>query len=174
MKPDATATFEEKENERDVSRDIFESKDGRERQKILDALPQVAPFRFIDEIAELTSHHIVTNCRFRGDAWFYQGHFPGDPVTPGVILVEAMAQAGLVALGLFILSREQPRNALRTLFTECSMEFLGVVKPEQRVTIRAERIFWRRNKLRSKAEVLLDDRSVVAAGILSGMAVRAE
>ena len=64
---------------------------------ILDSIPQQEPFRFIDEILELSEDHILAAYRFREDADFYRGHFPGNPVTPGVILIETMAQSGVVA-----------------------------------------------------------------------------
>ena len=70
--------------------------------EVLAALPQQAPFRFLDEIVELDDEHIVARYTFRDDEDFYRGHFPGNPLTPGVILVETMAQAGVVALGLYL------------------------------------------------------------------------
>ena len=68
-------------------------------EEVLELLPQQEPFRFIDEILEVDEDHIVARYRFRPDADFYRGHFPGDPITPGVILLESLAQVGVVALG---------------------------------------------------------------------------
>jgi len=68
------------------------------KEEVLALVPQQEPFRFIDEITELDEEHIVANYTFRPDADFYRGHFPGNPITPGVILTETMAQAGVVAL----------------------------------------------------------------------------
>ena len=67
-------------------------------EEVLALVPQQAPFRFIDEILELDDEHIVAAYTFPSDADFYRGHFPGNPITPGVILIETMAQAGVVAL----------------------------------------------------------------------------
>ena len=50
-------------------------------RQVLQAVPQQAPFRFIDEIAELDADHIVGSYRFRPDEFFYKGHFPGRPIT---------------------------------------------------------------------------------------------
>ncbi|MCO6432066.1 MAG: beta-hydroxyacyl-ACP dehydratase [Deltaproteobacteria bacterium] len=143
-----------------------------ERRQILESLPQKGSFLFIDTIHELSSEHIVAGYKFRGDEWFYSGHFPGNPVTPGVILVEAMAQAGLVALGLYLLSIEDSGAALQTLFTECSVEFLSVVKPGQEVIVRGDRVYWRRRKLRSKVQLSLADGTLAAVGTVSGLGVR--
>ena len=74
--------------------------------RILNSVPQQYPFRFIDEILELDDEHIVGSYRFREDEYFYQGHFPDQPITPGVILIETMAQMGVVAFGLYLYTRQ--------------------------------------------------------------------
>lgn len=143
-------------------------------EQVLAAVPQQEPFRFIDEICELDEDHIVATYRFRAEADFYRGHFPGNPVTPGVILIESMAQTGIVALGIYLLSLEgsgyDPEKTM-TLFTDANIDFGGLVKPGDRVTVEAKKVFWRRRKLRSEAEMKLDDGSVVCSGSVSGMGV---
>ena len=143
-------------------------------EQVLAAVPQKEPFRFIDEIRELDEDHIVATYRFRAEADFYRGHFPGNPVTPGVILIESMAQAGIVALGIYLLSLEgsgyDPAKTM-TLFTDTNIDFGGLVKPGDRVTVEAKKVFWRRRKLRSEAEMKLDDGSIVCSGTVSGMGV---
>ena len=144
------------------------------REQVLAAFPQQEPFRFIDEILELDGDHIVATHRFRPDADFYRGHFPGNPVTPGVILIESMAQAGIVALGIYLVSAEgagYDPEKMMTLFTDANVDFGGIVKPGDRVTIEAKKVFWRRRKLRSEAEMKLDDGSIVCSGTVSGMGV---
>jgi len=142
-------------------------------EKILEALPQQDPFRFIDEILEVDSDHIVGVYRFRPEADFYRGHFPGNPVTPGVILIESLAQVGIVALGIYLtaLESEADTSKMMTLFTDANVEFGGIVKPGERVTISAEKVFFRRHKLRSRAEMRLDDGTVVCSGTASGMGI---
>ena len=76
-------------------------------KEVLDRIPQQEPFRFIDEIIEIDGDHCSASYRWREDAAFYRGHFPGDPVTPGVLLVEALAQASVVAMTA---TRENRRN----------------------------------------------------------------
>lgn len=142
-------------------------------EQVLNLIPQRDPFRFIDDIIELDDDHIVGTCRFRPDADFYRGHFPGNPVTPGVILIESLAQVGIVALGIYLLARESEDDTTKvvTLFTDADIEFSGIVNPGDRVTITAEKIFFRRRKLRSKAEMKLDDGTIVCSGIVSGMGI---
>ncbi len=142
--------------------------------EILARVPQQEPFRFIDEITELDDEHIVASYRFREDADFYRGHFPGNPITPGVILVETMAQAGVVALGLYLCALERSPEELEkliTVFTDANVEFSGTVRPGDRVTTVGKKAFFRRLKLRSEVEMRLDDGTVVCSGVLSGMGV---
>ncbi len=142
-------------------------------EQVLAAIPQQEPFRFIDEILELGEDHIVAAYTFRPDADFYRGHFPGNPVTPGVILVESLAQVGIVALGIYLRAQESESDTAKvmTLFTDTDVEFSGIVNPGDRVTITAEKVFFRRLKLRSKAEMKLDDGTIVCSGTVSGMGI---
>jgi 3-hydroxyacyl-[acyl-carrier-protein] dehydratase len=142
-------------------------------KQVLDLIPQRDPFRFIDDILELDDDHIVGTYRFRPDADFYRGHFPGNPVTPGVILVESLAQVGIVALGIYLHAQESESDIAKvmTLFTDTDVEFSGIVNPGDRVTITAEKVFFRRLKLRSKAEMKLDDGTIVCSGTVSGMGI---
>lgn len=144
------------------------------KEEVLARVPQQDPFRFIDEIHELDDEHIVASYRFPEDADFYRGHFPGNPITPGVILVETMAQAGVVALGLYLCALERSPEELEklvTVFTDANVEFSGTVLPGDRVTTVGKKSFFRRLKLRSEVEMRLDDGTVVCSGVLSGMGV---
>ena len=58
-----------------------------------------------------------------------------------------------------------------TLFTDASVDFGGIVKPGDRVTVECRKVFWRRRKLRAEAEMKLDDVTVVSSGTVSGMGV---
>src|SRR5215471_21109543 len=100
--------------------------------ELLDLMPQTEPFRFVDRVLEVDRSHIVTSYRFRPDAFFYPGHFPGAPTTPGVIVLEAMAQSGLSLHGLYLLALETAREdlaAFRTMFTNAQIEWNAGVYP---------------------------------------------
>jgi len=143
-----------------------------EIERVLGYVPQQKPFRFIEDISELSQDHIVAKYTFKHDEFFYPGHFPGNPTTPGVILVEAMAQASVVALGLYNAMLDgMDLDSMLTLFTECEMEFSAVVPPGATITIYGEKIFMRRKKLKAKARIELDDGVVAAAGTLAGQGV---
>ena len=146
-------------------------------EEVLDLIPQQPPFRFIDRLVELSESTAVGEYTFRVDENFYQGHFPGNPVTPGVILVETMCQTGLVAMGIYLLGLELPREEVAktiTLFTDAEVEFARVVPPEATVRVTAEKLFWRRRKLRSNVTLTLADGTYVAGGTVSGMGVSRE
>lgn len=142
--------------------------------EVLAAMPQRAPFLFLDEILEVDADHIVAAYRFRADADFYRGHFPGNPITPGVLLVEAMAQAGVVAQGIYLLGRAgaAEQGPLLMLFTQAEVEFTGVVGPGERVIIRGRKLVFRHRMLRSQVEMQLENGSVVCTATLSGMGIR--
>ncbi len=142
--------------------------------EVLAMVPQQEPFRFIDEILELDETHIVARYTFDPEASFYRGHFPGNPITPGVILIETAAQAAVVAFGIYLYARETSREAvdkLLTIFTDCSIDFSGTVRPGDRVTTTGRVEFFRRKKLRATFEMKLDDDTIVCSGELSGMGV---
>jgi 3-hydroxyacyl-[acyl-carrier-protein] dehydratase len=146
-------------------------------QEVLDLIPQQRPFRFIDRLVELTEETAVGEYTFRADETFYPGHFPGNPVTPGVILVETMCQTGLVAMGIHLLGLELPHEEVAktiTLFTDAEIEFARVVPPETTVRVTAQKLFWRRRKLKSKVQLTLADGTYVAGGTVSGMGVSRE
>jgi 3-hydroxyacyl-[acyl-carrier-protein] dehydratase len=90
-----------------------------------------------------------------------------------VILVESLAQVGIVALGIYLLAQESEADTAKmmALFTDVNVEFAGIVNPGDRVIITAEKIFYRRRKLRSKVEMKLDDGTIVCSGTVSGMGI---
>ncbi len=158
--------------------------DAATRARILELIPQQAPFRFVDTIDELSPEHAAGSYRFRQDEFFYAGHFPGQPITPGVILVECMAQIALVPMALYLSEAkaagvgESEASAGRTLplFAEADqIEFSAAVRPGDRVMVRGERIYFRRGKLKCRVEMRGEnDGATIASAVLAGVAVSSE
>ena len=67
-------------------------------EAIEESIPHRPPFLLVDEIVEQTDTRICCRKRFTGDEFWYQGHYPDYPLTPGVLLCEAALQAGAVLL----------------------------------------------------------------------------
>src|SRR4051794_1609330 len=69
---------------------------------IKSAIPHREPFLLIDAIIEQTENHIVCRKKFTGEEFWYQGHYPNFPLTPGVLLCEAAMQTGAVLLAKLV------------------------------------------------------------------------
>ena len=147
------------------------------KREILQLVPQQKPFRFIDEIISLDDERIVGAYRFREDEYFYRGHFPGNPITPGVILIETMAQVGVVAFGIYLLSRQRNMRPAQmdmplSLFTMADgIEFKKIVSPGERVIVKGKKIYFRRNIFRAGVSMERENGEIICFGELSGVGV---
>lgn len=142
--------------------------------ELMQRIPQQEPFRFVDEILEIKEDYVLGRYRWNPDADFYRGHFPGDPVTPGVLLVESMAQCGVVPLAVYLTYLEMADDEaakFQTIFTEANIEFSGIVRPGEVVTTETRRVYWRRRKLKAEVEMKREDGTVVCSGELAGIGV---
>ena len=77
-------------------------------------------------------------------------------------------------MGIYIYALQYGREGVKkriALFTDASIDFSGIVKPGEMVTVSARKMFFRRHKLRSEATMALDDGTVVCAGTISGFGV---
>ena len=137
-------------------------------KNILDKLPYAPPFLFVDSLSEISDEMVVGSYTFPKDAYYYQGHFKHMPVTPGVLLTECCAQIGLVCMGIHLLG-----DALDTTiaigFTSSDMEFLIPVFPGETVSVHAEKIYFRFQKLKCKVRMTNSKGEVVCKGTLAGM-----
>jgi 3-hydroxyacyl-[acyl-carrier-protein] dehydratase len=109
------------------------------REEIEAILPHRDPFLLLDEVVDLVpGERVVALKRVRPDEWYLSGHFPGRPIMPGVLIVEAMAQAGAVA----VLSEEENRGKLALFAGIDGVRFKRVVEPgdELELTCELERV----------------------------------
>ena len=73
------------------------------------AIPHREPFLLIDEVVEQSDSRIVCRKKFTGEEFWYRGHYPDFPITPGVILCEAAMQAGAVLLSKLVTDAGDPQ-----------------------------------------------------------------
>ena len=99
---------------------------GLGRSEIEAILPHRPPFLLIDEVVELEpGSRVVARKHVRDDEFWTTGHFPGRPVMPGVLIVEAMAQTGAVA----VLSEEENRGRIAFFAGIDDVRFKRIVEP---------------------------------------------
>jgi 3-hydroxyacyl-[acyl-carrier-protein] dehydratase len=137
---------------------------------IISKLPYSKPFLFVDEIESINENGVVGNYTFDAQLDFYKGHFKDNPVTPGVILTEVMAQIGVVCLGIFLLNNEINKNTLIAL-TSNEIEFLKPVFPNEKVTVVSEKVYFRFGKLKCKVKMLNAKNEEVCSGTIAGMII---
>jgi 3-hydroxyacyl-[acyl-carrier-protein] dehydratase len=133
------------------------------RSEIEAILPHRDPFLLIDEVIELEpGSRVVARKKVRADEWYLAGHFPGRPIMPGVLIVEAMAQTGAVA----VLSEEANRGRLALFAGIDGVRFKRIVEPgdELELTCDLEKVRGPIGKGRAEARV---DGELAARGVLT-------
>jgi 3-hydroxyacyl-[acyl-carrier-protein] dehydratase len=106
-----------------------------DRAEIEAILPHREPFLLIDEVVEFEpGSKVVARKRVRPNEWYLAGHFPGNPIMPGVLMVEALAQAGAIA----VLSAEANRGKLVLFAGIDGVRFKRIVRPGDELELTCE------------------------------------
>ncbi len=138
-------------------------------KEILNLLPYSPPFLFADELCEITEEGAKGSYTYKPDEYFYQGHFKKFPITPGVILIETMAQIGVVCLGIHLF-RDKITSAIpEIVFTSVEVNFLAPVFPGEKVTVTSQKKYFRFSKLNCEVEMRNSTGKIVCSGTISGI-----
>jgi len=136
---------------------------------IISYLPYQNPFLFVDDISEITEQGVKGQYTFDKSSWFYKGHFKNNPVTPGVIITECMAQIGLVCLGIFLMRDNLKKQFPKIALTSNQVDFYLPVLPGESVFVQSDKEVFRFNKLKCKVQMFNQKQQLVARGQISGM-----
>ncbi|UQD56986.1 3-hydroxyacyl-ACP dehydratase FabZ family protein [Flavobacterium sp. K5-23] len=139
-------------------------------QEIISKLPYSKPFLFVDEIIDINENGVEGSYTFDENLDFYKGHFKENPITPGVILTEVMAQIGLVCLGIFLLD-ETFNDKTAIALTSTDIEFTKAVYPKEKVTVISQKVYFRFGKLKCKVTMKNENGDEVCSGTIAGMIV---
>jgi UDP-3-O-[3-hydroxymyristoyl] N-acetylglucosamine deacetylase/3-hydroxyacyl-[acyl-carrier-protein] dehydratase len=134
-------------------------------QQIASILPHRHPFLLVDKVVKLSDTEIVAVKNITGDQYFFQGHFPGEPLMPGVLQIEAMAQAG----GVLVLAGKENPGSWSTYFVKIeNAKFKDKVVPGDTLVIRMSLTGpIRRGLCMMKGEAFVGNRLVSEANMMA-------
>lgn len=141
-------------------------------EHIISRLPYSYPFLFVDKLIHIDKNSVKGTYHLRPDLDFYKGHFKYQPVTPGVILLEIMAQIGLVCLGLHLTNDVQEKKTFPFAMSSSEVEFLKPVYPDETVTVYSEKIYFRFGKLKCKVNMQNANGELVCEGTIAGILMK--
>lgn len=137
-------------------------------EDILIKVPHCNPFRFVDSIYEISENHIVGDCFLNEGSFFYKGHFPKNPITPGYIITEAMAQIGILCLGIFLVKNNY-KDVNHAFLTSTDVKFYNVSFPNDTIVVKSHKVFYRFGKLKCKISAFNQNGILLCEGIFSGI-----
>jgi 3-hydroxyacyl-[acyl-carrier-protein] dehydratase len=139
-------------------------------EEIIKLLPYQAPFLFVDKLTTLSADGIVGNYTFKKNEFFYLGHFKNTPITPGVILIEVMAQIGVVCFGIYLLKdRLKKKDNPQIALTSSKVDFFIPIVPGELVKVESQKEYFRFNKLKCNVKLYNTEGKLACRGVISGM-----
>lgn len=133
------------------------------QEEIKSILPHRSPFLFVDEVLEISETRIVAKRNIRADEYFFSGHFPQEPIMPGVLIVEALAQTGAVML------LRKHKGAIPLFMGIDRARFRKIVRPGDTLIMEVELIQERGSLVKISGVAKVNDEVVCEATILAGI-----
>lgn len=141
-----------------------------EGTEIIARLPYKDPFLFVDALNRVDENGAEGSFTFSEDLPFFEGHFKGFPITPGVLLTECCAQIGMVCLGIY-LAREEGTDGSLFVLSSSEMQFYIPVYPGEKVRVVSKKQYFRFSKLKCSVQMYNHQDQLVCSGTLSGMKI---
>lgn len=137
---------------------------GSDILEILEILPHRYPFLLLDRILSLTDEEIVGLKNVTINEPFFQGHFPGHPIMPGVLIIEALAQAG----GLLAFSHlEEKESKAVYLMGMDKVRFRKPVRPGDQLILKLKILRQRGPVFKMRGEAFVDEQLVAEAELMA-------
>lgn len=135
-------------------------------QEIMKLLPHRYPFILIDRILELTpGEKVIALKNVTINEPFFQGHFPENPIMPGVLIIEAMGQAGAVLVAKFL--EREPHGSLIYFMGMDKVKFRKPVTPGDQLIFEVKFLKQRRNVFRISGTAYVDENVVAQAELMA-------
>lgn len=130
---------------------------------IKNILPHREPFLFVDEVLELSEKRVVAKRLIKKSEYFFKGHFPAEPIMPGVLIVEAIAQTG----GVMLLRKYS--GAIPLFMGIDRARFRKIVKPGDTLVMEVELLQERGTIVKISGTAKVNGELVCEATIMAGI-----
>jgi 3-hydroxyacyl-[acyl-carrier-protein] dehydratase len=127
-------------------------------EQVLKAIPHRPPFLFVDNVVELTANRIIARKEISSHEPFFEGHYPGNPIMPGVLICESIFQAGAILISSMI---DYLGVGTPVLTRITNARFKNMVKPGTVLELEAELVEKVSNAYFMKGTARADGKTVV-------------
>jgi len=137
------------------------------KKDIENIIPHRDPFLLVDEIVEVNPGKNIKGIKYvRAEEYYFKGHFPSNPIMPGVLIVETIAQVGAISL----LKMAENKGKLVLFAGIDKVRFKRIVRPGDKLEIEVEMESFRRNIGKARGKATVDGAVACTANIMFALA----